>query len=109
MADVSEKLGVGLFLAVFAQGVFSQHLTALMVGLALAALLLASALIVISVVLSREGLLHGTGGARRNRGLAGRARLVVVLQPRDGDLCEAIALYEEYGQSDFFRNSGRLV
>lgn len=55
MADVSEKLGVGLFLAVFAQGVFSQHLTALMVGLALAALLLASALIVISVVLSREG------------------------------------------------------
>ncbi len=54
VADVSEKLGVGLFLAVFAQGVFGQRLTPQTIGLAAAVLLVASALILVSVALSRE-------------------------------------------------------
>ncbi|MGH7408736.1 MAG: hypothetical protein ACREKF_12110 [Candidatus Methylomirabilales bacterium] len=54
MADVSEKLGVGLFLAVFAQGIFGQRLTDQNIGLALAVLFVASAFIVMSVALSRE-------------------------------------------------------
>ncbi len=54
MADVSEKIGVGLFLAVFAQGIFGQRLTDQTIGLALAVLFVASAFILISVALSRE-------------------------------------------------------
>jgi hypothetical protein len=54
VADVSEKLGVGLFLAVFAQGVFGQRLTPQTIALAAIALLIASALIAMSVALSRE-------------------------------------------------------
>ena len=54
VADVSEKLGVGLFLGVLAQGIFGERLTSRTIGLAVVALLIASALIVVSVALSRE-------------------------------------------------------
>lgn len=54
VADVSEKLGVGLFLAVFAQGIFAARLTPQTIGLAVIALVIASALIAVSVALSQE-------------------------------------------------------
>ena len=54
MADVREKLGVGLFLAVVAQGIFGERVTAQTAGLAVAVLFIASAFIVMSVALSGE-------------------------------------------------------
>lgn len=54
VADVSKKLGVGLFLAVLAQGIFGERVTTQSAGLAFAALLIASVFIVVSVALSRE-------------------------------------------------------
>ena len=54
VADVREKLGVGLFLAVVAQGIFGERVTAQTAGLAVAVLFIASAFIVMSVALSGE-------------------------------------------------------
>ena len=54
VADVSEKLGVGLYIAVFAQGVFGQQLSAFTLVAAIAAFALATTLIVVSVFLSKS-------------------------------------------------------
>ncbi len=54
IADVAEKLGVGLFIGVMAQGVFAQRLTRTQYLLGGLVLTIASLLIVISAYLSKE-------------------------------------------------------
>jgi peptidoglycan/LPS O-acetylase OafA/YrhL len=54
-ADVAEKLGVGLLLAIMAQGIFAEKLSAATYGIGAVVLAIAIFFIVLAIYLSKEG------------------------------------------------------